>query len=72
MLSWETLGQVAGTGRTVITTIHQPSVDVFAKFDDILLLQRGGYEAYFGPLGYHGEGAAVADGCVGDVACPLH
>jgi hypothetical protein len=42
---------IADTRRTVICTVHQPSLDVFAKFHDILLLQRGGYMAYFGALG---------------------
>lgn len=32
-----------------------PPADVFSLFDDLLLLQRGGYEAYFGPLGRHGR-----------------
>ena len=43
--------KVAHTGRTVITTIHQPSSEVFFRFDDMLLMQRGGWLAYFGPLG---------------------
>ncbi len=42
---------IAHTKRTVICTVHQPSLDVFAKFDDVLLLQRGGWMAYFGALG---------------------
>ena len=46
--------RVATTGRTVCTTIHQPSTDVFLMFDDVLLMQRGGWMAYFGPLGTDG------------------
>jgi hypothetical protein len=46
--------RISGTGRTVITTIHQPSSEVFYMFDDILLLQKGGFTAYFGPIGDHG------------------
>ena len=38
-------------GRTVISTIHQPSREIFLMFDDLLLLQRGGWQVYFGPLG---------------------
>ena len=38
------LRAVAATGRTVICTIHQPSSELFLMFDDLLLLQRGGYE----------------------------
>ena len=43
--------KVAKMGRTVISTIHQPSREIFLMFDDLLLLQRGGWQAYFGPLG---------------------
>jgi hypothetical protein len=46
---------IANTGRTVISTIHQPSVDLFFKFDRLLLLQRGGWQVYFGPVGRHGR-----------------
>ena len=46
---------VANTGRCVICTIHQPSADLFLLFDDLLLLQRGGFEVYLGPLGRGGK-----------------
>jgi ABC-type multidrug transport system ATPase subunit/ABC-type multidrug transport system permease subunit len=46
--------KITDTGRTVITTIHQPSAEIFFKFDEILLMQRGGYMAYFGPVGRKG------------------
>ena len=49
------LRAVAATGRTVICTVHQPSTDIFLLFDDMVLLQRGGYEAYLGPLGRRGR-----------------
>ncbi|KAL0035494.1 hypothetical protein WJX77_008879 [Trebouxia sp. C0004] len=39
------------TGRTVVCTIHQPSMDIFRAFDALLLLQRGGTTLYCGPLG---------------------
>ena len=42
---------VASTGRTVICTVHQPSAELFFFFDDLLLLQRGGWQVFFGPLG---------------------
>uniref|UniRef100_H3GFN6 ABC transporter domain-containing protein n=2 Tax=Phytophthora ramorum TaxID=164328 RepID=H3GFN6_PHYRM len=43
--------KVARSGRTVLTTIHQPSAEVFALFDSVLLLQRGGRTVYFGDVG---------------------
>ena len=43
--------RIASTGRTCVTTIHQPSEDVYRRFDDLLLMQRGGYQAYYGPTG---------------------
>lgn len=45
------LRRVAETGRCLIVTVHQPSAELFAGFSDLLLLQRGGYTAYSGPLG---------------------
>ncbi|KAK9804995.1 hypothetical protein WJX73_009787 [Symbiochloris irregularis] len=39
------------TGRTVVATIHQPAEEIFASFDELLLLKRGGRVIYAGPLG---------------------
>lgn len=39
------------TGRTVVCTIHQPSIDIFEAFDELLLMKRGGHVIYSGPLG---------------------
>ncbi|CAI5933279.1 unnamed protein product [Closterium sp. NIES-65] len=45
------------TGRTVVCTIHQLSIDIFEAFDevtgryDLLLMQRGGEVIYAGSLG---------------------
>lgn len=41
------------TGRTVVCTIHQPSIDIFEAFDDLLLMKSGGYVTYHGSLGKH-------------------
>ena len=43
---------IASTGRAVLATIHQPSSSVFLSFDDLLLLERGGRQVYFGELGH--------------------
>ncbi|GMH32356.1 hypothetical protein BSKO_00190 [Bryopsis sp. KO-2023] len=43
---------VALNGRTVMVTIHQPSIEIFEAFDNLILLQMGGRLIYFGPLGY--------------------
>ncbi|KAK9025002.1 hypothetical protein V6N11_064903 [Hibiscus sabdariffa] len=42
---------VAETGRTVVCTIHQPSIDIFEAFDELVLLKTGGQIIYSGPLG---------------------
>ncbi|PON89428.1 ABC transporter-like [Trema orientale] len=39
------------TGRTVVCTINQPSIDVFEAFDEIFFMKSGGEEVYVGPLG---------------------
>ncbi|KAF6153601.1 hypothetical protein GIB67_027468 [Kingdonia uniflora] len=43
------------TGRTVVCTIHQPSIDIFEAFDDLLLMKRGGQVIYGGKLGEHSK-----------------
>ncbi|OEL37706.1 ABC transporter G family member 37 [Dichanthelium oligosanthes] len=48
-----TIRNLVDTGKTVACTIHQPSIDIFETFDELLLLNRGGEEIYFGPLGNH-------------------
>ncbi|KAJ8771739.1 hypothetical protein K2173_026916 [Erythroxylum novogranatense] len=44
---------VANTGRTVVCTIHQPSIDIFEAFDELILMKKGGQIIYSGPLGEH-------------------
>ncbi|KAE9586977.1 putative xenobiotic-transporting ATPase [Lupinus albus] len=48
-----TVRNTVDTGRTVVCTIHQPSIDIFDAFDELILLKRGGEEIYVGPLGQH-------------------
>eukprot|EP00252_Welwitschia_mirabilis_P000940 TRINITY_DN10929_c0_g1_i1.p1 TRINITY_DN10929_c0_g1~~TRINITY_DN10929_c0_g1_i1.p1 ORF type:complete len:1465 (-),score=160.32 TRINITY_DN10929_c0_g1_i1:229-4623(-) len=46
-----TVRNTVNTGRTVVCTIHQPSIDIFEAFDELLLMKRGGRVIYTGPLG---------------------
>ncbi|CAI5491780.1 unnamed protein product, partial [Closterium sp. Naga37s-1] len=46
-----TVRNTVDTGRTVVCTIHQPSIDIFEAFDELLLMKRGGEVIYMGPLG---------------------
>ncbi|KAK2994426.1 hypothetical protein RJ640_009653 [Escallonia rubra] len=46
-----TVRNTVDTGRTVVCTIHQPSIDIFEAFDELLLMKRGGQVIYGGSLG---------------------
>ncbi|XP_076915871.1 ABC transporter G family member 32-like [Bidens hawaiensis] len=46
-----TARNIVNTGRTIICTIHQPSIDIFESFDELLLMKHGGTLIYAGPLG---------------------
>lgn len=48
-----TVRNTVDTGRTVVCTIHQPSIDIFEAFDELFLMKRGGQVIYAGPLGQH-------------------
>ena len=45
-----TVRNIVNTGRTIVCTIHQPSIDIFESFDELLLLKRGGQTIYAGRL----------------------
>lgn len=42
---------MADAGQAVLATIHQPSASLFAQFDTLLLMARGGKTVYFGDIG---------------------
>jgi ABC-type multidrug transport system ATPase subunit len=44
----EMLSSLAKEGRTIVLTIHQPGSNLFHRFDNILLLARGGFPVFFG------------------------
>jgi ABC transport system ATP-binding/permease protein len=47
------LKRLSREGKTIITTIHQPSIDVYRKFDNLIMISRDpggcGALAFFGP-----------------------
>ncbi|GAB7350088.1 hypothetical protein MBLNU459_g0755t1 [Dothideomycetes sp. NU459] len=45
------LRKLADVGQAVLVTIHQPSAQLFAQFDTLLLLTKGGKTVYFGDIG---------------------
>ncbi|AES98592.2 ABC transporter G family member 31 isoform X1 [Medicago truncatula] len=50
-----TVRNTVDTGRTVVCTIHQPSIDIFEAFDELLLMKRGGRVIYGGKIGVHSQ-----------------
>eukprot|EP01018_Ginkgo_biloba_P004077 Gb_33043 [translate_table: standard] len=48
-----TVRNIVDTDRTIVCTIHQPSIDIFEAFDELFLMKRGGQLIYAGPLGRH-------------------
>jgi ABC-type multidrug transport system ATPase subunit/pSer/pThr/pTyr-binding forkhead associated (FHA) protein len=47
------LKKLSAEGKTIVTTIHQPSLDIFKQFDSLIMISRDkggrGALAYFGP-----------------------
>ncbi|KAL6513704.1 Pleiotropic drug resistance protein 2 [Orobanche hederae] len=50
-----TVSNTVDAGRTVVCTIHQPSIDIFEAFDELLLMKKGGQLIYAGALGLQSE-----------------
>ncbi|KAL1822524.1 hypothetical protein ACET3Z_009302 [Daucus carota] len=50
-----TVRNTVDTGRTVVCTIHQPGIDIFESFDELLLMKTGGQVIYAGPLGVQSQ-----------------
>ncbi|KAH7127774.1 ABC-2 type transporter-domain-containing protein [Dactylonectria estremocensis] len=49
------LRKLADVGQAVLVTIHQPSAQLFAQFDSLLLLAKGGKTVYFGDIGNNAD-----------------
>lgn len=45
------LRKLSAAGQAILVTIHQPSAQLFAQFDKLLLLTKGGKTVYFGDIG---------------------
>ena len=61
------LRKLADVGQAVLVTIHQPSAQLFAQFDTLLLLAKGGKTVYFGDIG---DGAQTISDYFGRYGCP--
>lgn len=48
------LRQLADTGKTVVLTIHQPSIDIFKEFDNLVMVSRDKGSTSSGALAYYG------------------
>jgi ABC-type multidrug transport system ATPase subunit len=44
------LSHLASLGLTIVSVIHQPRVEIYEQFDDVLMLGPGGKTSYFGPV----------------------
>ena len=49
-IGMRTVRNIVNTGRIIVCTTHQPSIDIFESFDELLLLKRGGQIIYAGQL----------------------
>jgi ABC-type multidrug transport system ATPase subunit len=44
------LKRIADSGIPVACVVHQPSYEIGRMFDNVLLLAKGGYTVYYGPV----------------------
>ncbi|ORY49964.1 hypothetical protein BCR33DRAFT_781479 [Rhizoclosmatium globosum] len=44
------LHSISRLGLTIVAVVHQPRVEIFETFDDVLMIAPGGRTAYFGPV----------------------
>lgn len=49
------LRKLSEVGQAVLVTIHQPSASLFAQFDNLILLAKGGKTVYSGPIGKNAQ-----------------
>lgn len=42
-----TVRNIVNTGRTIVCTIHQPSIDIFESFDEVLLIFLSEYLIWY-------------------------
>jgi len=59
------LKQLSRRGKLVFVVIHQPSSDIYTQFDKLLLLDKGGYLAFYGnpieAISYFRKSAEMVD-----------
>jgi ABC-type multidrug transport system ATPase subunit len=65
------LKKLAAAGQAVLVTVHQPSAQLFAQFDTLLLLAKGGKTVYFGEIGEEAQTVREYFGRYG-APCPPH
>lgn len=65
------LKQLSRRGKLIFVVIHQPSSDIYTQFDKLLLLDKGGYPAFYGnpleAIAYFRKEAEIID--YRNVAC---
>ncbi|KAJ3074358.1 hypothetical protein HDU98_011427 [Podochytrium sp. JEL0797] len=44
------LSSISRLGLTIVAVVHQPRVEIFESFDDVLMIAPGGRTSYFGPV----------------------